>query len=71
MASMMIVLIIIKYRGYGFPMRTMFTGLDKHDIRLYYIDDNSASLRGRLLDFRSGNTFTYGILDTNYRYDVS
>ena len=52
-------------------MGTMFTGSDKTGASLYYIDNDATRLRGNLFAVGSGGTFAYGVLDTNYRYDMS
>ena len=70
-ASMMLCSIMRQYRGYGLSMGTMFTGSDKTGASLYYIDNDATRLRGRLFAVGSGGTFAYGVLDTNYRYDMS
>jgi 20S proteasome subunit beta 5 len=51
-------------------MGTMFTGSDKSGASLYYIDDDATRLPGNLFAVGSGGTFAYGVLDTNYRYDM-
>jgi len=51
-------------------MGTMFTGSDKTGASLYYIDDDATRLAGNLFAVGSGGTFAYGVLDTNYRYDM-
>jgi 20S proteasome subunit beta 5 len=60
-----------QYRGYGLSMGTMFTGSDKTGASLYYIDNDATRLRGNLFAVGSGGTFAYGVLDTNYRYDLT
>jgi 20S proteasome subunit beta 5 len=52
-------------------MGTMFTGSDKSGASLYYIDNDATRLKGNLFAVGSGGTFAYGVLDTNYRYDLS
>jgi len=52
-------------------MGTMFTGSDKTGASLYYIDNDATRLRGRLFAVGSGGTFAYGVLDTNYRYNMN
>jgi 20S proteasome subunit beta 5 len=52
-------------------MGTMFTGSDKTGASLYYIDDDATRLKGRMFAVGSGGTFAYGVLDTNYRWDMS
>lgn len=71
MASMMLCSIMRQYKGYGLSMGTMFTGSDKKGASLYYIDNDATRLKGRLFAVGSGGTFAYGVLDTNYRYDMS
>ncbi|CDW91435.1 proteasome subunit beta [Stylonychia lemnae] len=71
MASMMLASIMRQYRGQGLSMGTMFTGSDKTGASLYYIDNDATRVKGRLFAVGSGGTFAYGVLDTNYRYDMS
>jgi 20S proteasome subunit beta 5 len=52
-------------------MGTMFTGSDKTGASLYYIDNDATRLKGSMFAVGSGGTFAYGVLDTNYRYDMS
>lgn len=71
MASMMLASIMRQYRGKGLSMGTMFTGSDQTGASLYYIDNDATRLRGRMFAVGSGGTFAYGVLDTNYRWDLS
>lgn len=71
MASMMLCSIMRQYKGYGLSMGTMFTGSDKTGASLYYIDNDATRLKGNLFAVGSGGTFAYGVLDTNYRYDLT
>jgi len=71
MASMILCSIMRQYRGYGLSMGTMFTGSDKTGAHLYYIDNDATRLKGNLFAVGSGGTFAYGVLDTNYRYNMS
>jgi len=71
MASMMLCGIMRQYKGYGLSMGTMFTGSDSKGASPYYIDNDATRLRGRLFAVGSGGTFAYGVLDTNYRYDMT
>jgi len=52
-------------------MGTMFTGSDKTGASLYYIDNDATRLKGNIFAVGSGGTFAYGVLDTNYRYDLT
>ena len=71
MASMMLCSIMRQYKGYGLSMGTMFTGSDKSGSSLYYIDNDATRLKGSLFAVGSGGTFAYGVLDTNYKWDLS
>jgi len=70
-ASMMLASIMRQYRGYGLSMGTMFTGSDKTGASLFYIDNDATRLKGSMFAVGSGGTFAYGVLDTNYRYDLT
>ena len=52
-------------------MGTMFTGSDKSGASLYYIDNDATRLRGNLFAVGSGGTFAYGVLDTQYKWDLT
>lgn len=52
-------------------MGCMFTGSDKNGAHLYYIDNDAARIPGRLFAVGSGGTFAYGVLDTQYRWDLT
>lgn len=49
----------------------MVTGWDKYGPNLYYVDNDGTRLKGDLFSVGSGSTFAYGVLDTEYRYDLS
>ena len=71
MASMMLASIMKQYKGYGLSMGCMFTGSDKHGSHLYYMDNDCARIPGTLFAVGSGGTFAYGVLDTQYRWDLT
>jgi len=68
---MMLASIMRQYKGYGLSMGTMFTGSDKTGASLFYIDNDATRVKGRMFAVGSGGTFAYGVLDTNYRYDMT
>jgi len=49
----------------------MFVGSDKKGAHLYYIDNDATRLDGHLFAVGSGGTFAYGVLDTQYKYEMS
>lgn len=62
---------VSQYRGYGLSMGTMVSGWDETGKHLFYIDDDGTRLEGTIFSVGSGSTYAYGVLDSNYRYDMS
>jgi len=63
---------IYQYRGMGLSMGTMVAGWDEvHGATLYYIDDDGTRLKGQRFSVGSGSTYAYGILDTEFKHDMS
>ena len=63
--------ICFQYRGYGLSMGTMVTGSDKKGASLWYVDNDATRIKGTLFSVGSGSTFAYGVLDNNYRWDMT
>jgi len=70
-AAKLLANITSSYRGYGLSMGTMITGYDHNGPELYYVDNDGVHLAGKILSVGSGGTFAYGVLDSNYRWDMS
>jgi len=62
---------MFRYRGYGLSMGCMIAGYDKNGPNLFYIDNDGTRLKGNLFSVGSGSTYALGVLDTNYKYDMS
>jgi 20S proteasome subunit beta 5 len=62
---------VYSYKGMGLSMGTMVTGWDKTGPNLFYVDDDGTRLKGDLFSVGSGSTFAYGVLDTEYHFDLS
>lgn len=68
---------LYSYKGYGLVCGTMIAGwdADKPEGELYYIDSDGTRLKAKRTMPRfsvgSGSTFAYGVLDTNYRWDMT
>lgn len=63
---------LYNYRGYGLSMGTMIAGWDEElGPNLYYIDNDGTRLKGDIFSVGSGATYAYGILDTQYRKDLT
>lgn len=71
MASMILCSFMRQYRGYGLSLGSMFAGSDKNGASLYYIDNDATRIRGNLFCVGSGGTFAYGVLDTNYHWNLT
>ena len=62
---------VSQYRGYGLSMGTMVSGWDETGKHLYYIDDEGTRLEGTIFSVGSGSTYAYGVIDANYKYDMT
>ncbi|EJD47259.1 20S proteasome subunit [Auricularia subglabra TFB-10046 SS5] len=70
-ASKYLVNLVRRYKGMGISMGTMICGWDKTGPALYYVDSDGTRLKGDLFSVGSGSTFAYGILDPEYRWDLT
>jgi len=70
-ASKILANIVYGYKGMGLSMGTMITGWDKTGPALYYVDSDGTRLKGDLFSVGSGSTFAYGVLDTEYHWDLT
>jgi len=62
---------VYSYKGMGLSMGTMCAGVTPQEgPALYYIDSDGTRLAGNLFCVGSGQTFAYGVLDAEYRYDL-
>ena len=49
----------------------MITGWDKYGPSLYMVDDQGTRIKGKMFSVGSGSIYAYGVLDTDYRYDLT
>jgi 20S proteasome subunit beta 5 len=70
-ASKLLANMVYHYKGMGLSMGTMVTGWDKHGPSIYYVDNDGTRMKGDLFSVGSGSTFAYGVLDSEYHYDLS
>jgi len=70
-ASQYLCNMVSQYRGHGLSMGTMVAGWDKDGPGLFYIDDDGTRLKGSLFSIGSGSTYAYGVLDSNYNYNMT
>ena len=71
-ASKILSNIVYSYKGMGLSMGTMIAGVTALEgPALYYVDSDGTRLPGDLFCVGSGQTFAYGVLDREYRYDLS
>jgi len=70
-ASKILANLVYSYKGMGLSMGTMITGVTPQEgPALYYIDSDGTRLAGNLFCVGSGQTFAYGVLDAEYKYDL-
>jgi len=69
-ASKTLANIMYYYRGYGLSLGSMILGTDKTGSHIYYVDNDGTRLVGQRFAVGSGSTFAYGVLDTDYRFDM-
>ncbi|EFE41152.1 proteasome component Pre3, putative [Trichophyton verrucosum HKI 0517] len=71
-ASKILANLVYNYKGMGLSMGTMCAGVTPEEgPALYYIDSDGTRLPGNLFCVGSGQTFAYGVLDAEYRYDLT
>lgn len=70
-ASKILANMVYSYKGMGLSMGTMVAGWDKRGPGLFYVDNDGTRLKGDLFSVGSGSTYAYGVLDTEYKYDMS
>eukprot|EP00917_Polyrhabdina_sp_WS-2016_P009906 GHVP01021734.1.p1 GENE.GHVP01021734.1~~GHVP01021734.1.p1 ORF type:complete len:223 (+),score=33.17 GHVP01021734.1:2-670(+) len=70
-ASQLLANMVGKYKGQGLSMGTMITGWDGTGPNIYYVDSEGLRLPGDKFCVGSGSMLAYGILDSEYRDDLS
>ena len=71
-ASKILANLVYSYKGMGLSLGTMCAGVTPQEgPALYYIDSDGTRLSGNLFCVGSGQTFAYGVLDAEYRYDLT
>ena len=71
-ASKILANLVYSYKGMGLSMGTMCAGVTPTEgPALYYIDSDGTRLAGDVFCVGSGQTFAYGVLDAEYRKDLS
>ena len=70
-ASKILANLVYSYKGMGLSMGTMCAGVTPTEgPALYYVDNDGTRLSGNLFCVGSGQTFAYGVLDAEYKYDL-
>ncbi|KAI9139582.1 nucleophile aminohydrolase [Paraphysoderma sedebokerense] len=70
-ASKLLANMVYGYKGMGLSMGTMVTGWDKTGPQIYYVDSDGQRLHSDLFSVGSGSTFAYGVLDSEYHWDMT
>ncbi|ELQ75258.1 20S proteasome, regulatory subunit beta type PSMB5/PSMB8/PRE2 [Trachipleistophora hominis] len=55
----------------GLSIGTMVCGWDDKGPNIYYLDNDGTMVKGTVFSVGSGSTIAYGLLNSNYRYDMS
>lgn len=69
-ASKIMANIAYDYKGMNLSMGMMLAGYDKRGPGLYYIDSDACRSTGNLYSVGSGSVYAYGVLDSNYHWDL-
>jgi len=70
-ASKILANMIYGYRNMGLSMGTMIAGWDKRGPGLYYVGDDGTRITNNMFSVGSGSTYAYGILDSEYKWDLN
>jgi len=52
-------------------MGLMLSGVDEDGPHLYYINTEGSRIKGDMFSVGSGMTYAYGVLDSQYNYDMT
>lgn len=71
-ASKILSNLVYEYKGMGLSMGTMICGYTKKEgPTIYYVDSDGTRLKGEVFCVGSGQTFAYGVLDSELKWDMS
>ena len=70
-ASQLFSSMLFQYRGHGLSVGTMIAGSDDKGTHLYYCDQNGNRIKGDIFAIGSGGSYAMGVLDVNYKYDLT
>jgi len=70
-ASKILSNMVYQYKGMGLSMGTMVCGWDKRGPGLYYVDSDGQRTTNYMFSVGSGATYAYGVMDTDYKYEMS
>ncbi|KAF8819649.1 putative proteasome subunit beta type [Cardiosporidium cionae] len=70
-ASKLLGNIFFQYKGYGLSAGIILGGYDYRGPQLYFLDDSCTRVKGKCFSCGSGSTYAYGILDSQYRFDLT
>lgn len=71
-ASKLLANMLYNYKGMGLSLGTMISGWDpKRGPQIYMVDNDARRLQGQMFSVGSGSVYAYGILDKEYRFDMT
>ena len=59
------------YKGYGLSLGTIMAGRDVNGVELYYVDNDGNRFTGDRFSVGSGSIFAYGVLDSEWKFDLT
>ncbi|CAM9510627.1 unnamed protein product [Phaeothamnion confervicola] len=70
-AARMLANVLHQGSGLDLSLGTMIMGCDNDGASIYYVDSEGSRIKGNYFSVGSGSTYAYGILDREYRYNMS
>ena len=70
-ASKIFANMIYKYKNSGLSIGAMIIGWDQIGPGLFYVDSEANRIKIKMISVGSGSTFAFGILDSNYKWNLS
>lgn len=61
---------VYQYRGKGLSLGSLISGYNEDGPSIYYVDDEGSWINGDMFSVGSGSTIAYGILESEYSFDL-
>ncbi|KAH0788070.1 proteasome subunit beta type 5 [Histomonas meleagridis] len=70
-ASKILVNNLYQYKGYNLSIGSMICGYDNTGPHIFYVDNDGSRIAGKRFSVGSGSTYALGVLDTDWRSDMT